>query len=123
MIGALLKKLGRDEEAIEVLETYRQSIERDLWTGNAEGAGFSRFAVNAFLGEADMALESLEKAIEKGWIVNWAFLGMGSFDEDFENVISDPRLEAAYSVLDFRATQRRESFRDNQGIPDRYRLE
>jgi TolB-like protein len=123
MVAALQKQIGQSEEAGLRLRAYLAKIQDDPWLGEAEGVGFTRFTVHAFLGETDLAIEALESALEAGWILDWSELPQGNFDTDYASVTADPRFQSIYRELEARITAMRESWLAQPEIPEGYVLQ
>lgn len=122
MYAALQRHAGEPERADRLLRDILERMEGAPVRGQ-RGKGFAEFAAYAFLGDADAAIDALQRAIDEGWLPGWWGLEHGAFDENYAAVLRDPRFTRLYKEINSRVTAMRESFLESPDLPQDVLLE
>jgi len=122
VFAVLHRYTGQPEEADRLLREILAGFAGAPVRGQP-GKGFAEFAVRAYLGETDAAIDALQAALDEGWLPGWWSLDHGAFDANYAAVLEDPRFKRLYEELLSRVAAMRESFRGNPDLPREMLLE
>jgi len=114
--AAARKQLGDRAGAEAEMRAYLRELEPAPVSGQ-QGSGFIPFALHAFLGERDAAIEALRKAADAGFTKGWWGLKDGGFDSDYAAVLADPRYQELLGRIEAMVTTQRQAYFDNPDPP------
>jgi len=120
MMAALLKRDGEHERATSLLKDFMAFLDSREFSTPAGQIGFMRFTILAMLGETGQALDTLQAAMESGYLEQWYALKDGAFDPDYAAVVADPRFEELYARITARVDDFRAAFFANPELPEGY---
>jgi TolB-like protein len=114
--AAALKQSGQQQAAVTDLHSYLAAMAAAHGQAPA-AAGFAPFAAHALLGETELALSALEKAVDAGFTHGWWGLKDGVFDPDYATTLADPRVAAQLLRIESMVSAQRAAFRAEPGLP------
>lgn len=114
MYVALLKQVGRYQEAEALLRRHLAYIDEQELIREPEQLRWSRFMAHALLGEGEVALAELERIAATTYHHRWYDLTSYSFDPDYGEVVDNPRFVAALGRIRTRAERLRTEYLESE---------